>query len=51
MNIIVVGALGLIKKGLDKRIKQIPGNPTIPEIQKIVLLGSAHIIRRTLSIT
>jgi hypothetical protein len=48
---IVVGALGLIKKGLDKRIKQIPGNPTIPEIQKIVLLGSAHIIRRTLSIT
>ncbi|KAF7218105.1 putative LOC107393841-like protein [Nothobranchius furzeri] len=47
---VVVGALGLIKKGLEKRTKQIPGNPTVQEIQKIVLLGSAHIIRRTLSI-
>jgi len=48
---VVIGALGLIKKGLDKRIQQIPGNPTIPELQKIVLLGSAHIIRKTLSIS
>jgi len=48
---VVVGALGLIKKGLEKRIKKIPGTPTTQEIQKIILLGSAHIIRRTLSIT
>ena len=47
---VVVGALGLIKKGLEKRMKQIPGTPTTQEIQ-IILLGSAHIIRRTLSIT
>ena len=47
---VVIGALGLIKKGLEKRIDQIPGSSTIHELQKIVLLGSAHIIRKTLSI-
>ena len=48
---VVVGALGLMKKGLDKRIQQIPGKISAEELQKIVLLGSAHIIRRHLSIT
>ena len=47
---IVVGALGLIKKGLEKYAKQIPGQIQIVELQKIALLGSAHILRRTLSI-
>ena len=48
---VVIGALGLIKKGLEKRLKQIPGSPKMQEIQKIVILGSAHIIRKVLSIT
>ena len=48
---VVIGALGIIKKGLEKRILEIPGKPTIAELQKIVLLGSAHIIRKTLSIS
>ena len=47
---VVIGALGLIKKGLENRVKLIPGAPAIHELQKIVLLGTSHIIRRTLSI-
>ena len=42
---VVIGALGLIKKGLEKYIERIPGN--ITELQKITLL---HILRKTLSI-
>ncbi|XP_028517939.1 uncharacterized protein LOC110248967 [Exaiptasia diaphana] len=47
---VIIGALGLIKKGIDKYINKIPGNIKIVELQKIVLLGTAHILRRTLSI-
>ena len=47
---VVVGALGVIKKHLDKHINKIPGQTRIEELQKIVLLGTAHIIRKTLSI-
>ena len=46
---VVIGALGLIKKGLEKHIKQIPGNINITELQKIALLGTSHILRKTLS--
>ena len=47
---VVVGALGLIKKGMEKYISTIPGNIKIQELQKCVLLGTAHILRRSLSI-
>ena len=47
---VVIGALGLIKKGLEKYTKQIPGNIKISEIQKISLLGTSRILRKTLSI-
>ena len=46
---VIIGALGLIKKGLDNFINRIPGNIKVIELQKIVLLGTAHILRRTLS--
>ena len=46
----VVGALGLIKKDTDKFLEQIPGNPRLEKVQKIVLNSTAHIIRRALSI-
>ena len=46
---IVVGALGLVKKGFKTYINQIPGYIRIEELQKIALLGSAHILRRMLS--
>ena len=46
---VIVGALGTIGKGLDKHLEKIPGNPSINEIQKITLLGTVHILRKTLS--
>ena len=50
-NAVIIGALGLIKKELEKRILKKPGTPVTRELQKIVLLESAHIIRKTLSIS
>ena len=47
---VVIGALGLIKKGLEKYTKQIPRNIKISELQKIALLGKPRILRKTLSI-
>ena len=46
---VIIGALGVIKKGIDKQICKIPGNINVTE-QKIALLGSAHILRKVLSI-
>ncbi|XP_071795627.1 uncharacterized protein [Asterias amurensis] len=47
---VVIGALGLVKKGLEKFIERIPGSISINLVQKIALLGTAHILRRILSI-
>jgi len=48
--LVVIGALGLIKKGLEKYIQQIPGNIKIHELQKITLLGTPGILRKAVSI-
>ena len=42
----MIGALGLIKKGLEKYTKQILGNIKISELQKIALLGTSRILRK-----
>ena len=42
---VIIGALGVITKGIDKQICNIPGNINVTELQKIALLGSAHILR------
>ena len=34
---VIVGALGMIKKGTQKYVNEIPGNLSLAEIQKIVL--------------
>lgn len=47
---VVIGEVGVIKKGTDKQIRKIPGNINITELQNIALLGSAHIFRKVLSI-
>ena len=47
---VVIGGLGLIKKGLEEYTKQIQGNIKISELQKIALLGTSRILRKTLSI-
>ena len=45
---VVIGALGMIKKGTQNFIDQIPGKPPLQEMQKIVLTCTAHILRKVL---
>ena len=47
---VVVGALGVIKKGSEELVREIPGNVNLWEIQKTALLGKAHILQKVLSI-
>ena len=47
---VIIGAFGLVKKRTENYTSKIPGNVRITELQKIVLLGTARILRRTLSI-
>ena len=46
---VIIGALGAVKKGLEMYLGRIPGQVSISELQKIILLGTAHILRRVLS--
>ena len=41
--LVVIVALGVIKKGLEEQTGKIPGSINISELQKITLLGSTHI--------
>jgi len=47
---VIIEAFGLVKKRTENYIGKIPGNIRITELQKTVLLGTAHILRRPLSI-
>ena len=47
---VVVGALGMVNRGIQSHLKSIPGEPDLPEIQQIVLTSTAHILRKALSI-
>ena len=46
---VVIGALGMNKMSTEKHLEQMPGNPNVAEMQKIALAGTAHILRKTLS--
>jgi len=41
---VIIGSFGLVKKGTENCIGKIPGNIRITELQKTVLLGTAHIL-------
>ena len=45
--LVVTGALGMIKKGTQNLIDQIPGKPPLREMQKIVLTSTAHILTKS----
>lgn len=47
---VVVGALGTVSSNLHGYLQQLPGQPTLAEIQKTALLGTSHILRRTLNV-
>ena len=46
---VVIGALSMIKRKSEDHIKQIHGNPCLQEFQKILLNGTAHLLRPVLS--
>lgn len=46
---VVIGASGAIKKNTNKYINEIPGNVNLDQLQKITLLGTAHILRKFFS--
>ena len=47
---VVIGALGMIRKGTQDFIDKVPGEHNLQQIQKIVLTSTAHILRKVLSI-
>ena len=47
---VVSGGLGLVKNRMENDIGKITGNIKIQQVQKCVLLGTAHIQRWSLSI-
>ena len=47
---VIIGALGLVKKGTKNYTGKIKGNIRITELQNTVLLGTAHILMKILPI-
>ena len=45
---VVIGALGMIKKGNEKYLEQKLGRPNLAEMQKKRTRGTAHTQRKTL---
>jgi hypothetical protein len=42
---VIVGAIGTIKKGLDQNLQLLLCLPLVTELQKIILMSTAHSIR------
>ena len=47
---VVIGALGIINKNVESHIEKLPGTCSLAEMQKIVLNGTAHTLRKALSL-
>ena len=45
---VIIGATGTISKTFKKYMSNIPGNHEVKELQKIAILGTAHIFRKVL---
>jgi len=45
---VIIGALEIIKKGLDQNLQLLPGHPLAIELQKITLVSIAHTIHQGL---
>jgi len=46
---VIIGATGTISKSFRKYVSDIPGNHDVKELQKTVILGTAHIFRKVLT--
>jgi hypothetical protein len=45
---VIIGATGTISNLFRKYVSNIPGNHEVKELQKTVILGTAHILRKVL---
>jgi hypothetical protein len=45
---VVIGATGIVTKGLKKNLEAIPGKHSPDSPQKTAVLGTSHIIRKVL---
>jgi len=45
---VIIGATGTISQSFRKYVSNIPGKHEVKELQKIALLGTAHILRKVL---
>jgi hypothetical protein len=46
---VIIRATGTISKSFRKYVSNIPGNHEVKKLQKTVILGTAHIIRKALT--
>jgi hypothetical protein len=46
---VIIGATGIICKSFRKYVSDIPGNHDVKELQKTVILSTAHILRKVLT--
>jgi hypothetical protein len=46
---VIIGATGTISKSFRKYVSNIPGNHEVKELQKTVILGTVHILRKVLT--
>jgi hypothetical protein len=44
----IIGATGIVTKGLKKNLEAVPGRHSIDSLQKTAVLGTSHIIRKVL---
>ena len=47
---VIIGATGVTDKNIKKYIGKIPGHQSIYKLQRSAMLGTAHILRKVLSI-
>jgi hypothetical protein len=45
---VIIGATGIVTRGLKKYLETIPGKHSIDSVQKTAVLGTSHIIRKVL---
>jgi len=45
---VTTGTTGIVKKGLRKNLEAVTGKHSIDSLQKTVILGTSHIIRKVL---
>jgi hypothetical protein len=45
---VIIGAIGMITRGLKKNLEAIPGKHSIDSLQKTAIFGTSHIIQKVL---